>query len=206
LTSFRGFARRRMQMFGRIVMMLTMLALVCITSAQASIGWIVYYEDAFQGKVIDTDTKEPIEGAVVVAGYAIRTYGLIESDTDVVDAKEVLTNKKGEFYIPAHIFFSLYPVARGETPEFIIYKPGYTAYPETAYFRHFPHGPLSAGLENTSRLFKKGVTVELKKLTTEEERLRTVPSGFSDMRSRQLPLLYRAINQERKLFRLKEVY
>ncbi|MCK7504999.1 MAG: hypothetical protein MZV70_13575 [Desulfobacterales bacterium] len=33
---------------------------------RASIRWIVYYEDAFQGKVIDTDTKGPIEGAVVV--------------------------------------------------------------------------------------------------------------------------------------------
>ncbi len=193
-------------MLGRIVIMLTLLVLVCTTSAHASMGWIVYYEDAFQGKVIDTDTKEPIEGAVVVAGYAIRTYGLIESDTDVVDAKEVLTNKKGEFYIPAHIFFSLYPVARGETPEFIVYKPGYTAYPETAYFRQFPHGPLSTGIDNTARLFKKGVTVELKRLATEEERLRTVPSGFSDMRSRQLPLLYRAINEEYRRFGLKGVY
>jgi hypothetical protein len=193
-------------MFGSVMIMLVVLFFAGLDSAHASIGWIVYYEDAFQGKVIDTDTKEPIEGAVVVVRYTIRTYGFIESDSDVVDVKEVLTNKKGEFYIPSHIFISVYPVATGDTAGFIIYKPGYTAFDGFDYYNYFPSGPLSVDIDTLARMFKKGVTVELKRLRSDEERRRNMSIGFSDMTPKKLPLFYRAINEERKHLKLKGGY
>ncbi len=111
---------------------LVVLAFVIIFAAPtfASSGWIIYRESAFKGKVIDTETKEPIEGAVVVAIYRIREYSFVESGAAVADVKEVLTDKYGEFNIPQHTFFSFYPVANGEAPVFIIYKPGYASISE----------------------------------------------------------------------------
>jgi hypothetical protein len=90
---------------------LIIIILLGISPAFASSGWIIYREGAFKGKVIDAETKEPIEEAVVVAIYNIREYSFVESNTMAKDAKEVLTNKNGEFYIPSHIFISFYLTA-----------------------------------------------------------------------------------------------
>ena len=32
-------------------------------------GWLIYHKPAFRGRIIDAETKKPIEGAVVVAKY-----------------------------------------------------------------------------------------------------------------------------------------
>ena len=47
--------------------------------------------------------------------------------------------------------------------------------------------------------------VELPKVQTKKERLRAMPGGPGGLRSKQLPLLYKAINEERKRFGLGEV-
>lgn len=174
-------------------------------SASAGSGWIIYHESAFKGKVIDTETKEPIEGAVVVAIYRIREYSFVESNTMAKDVKEVLTNKNGEFYIPSHTFLSFYPIAKGEAPAFIIYKPGYSTFGGLYYYNYFPDSPLREDIYTLAEFFKKGVTVELMRLKTKEERLDNIPSSPTDMRSKKLPLLYRAINKENKRFGLGEI-
>ncbi|PKL52236.1 MAG: hypothetical protein CVV37_02300 [Nitrospira bacterium HGW-Nitrospira-1] len=128
-----------------ILILAVTLNLLFSLSASASSGWIFYHESAFKGKVIDAETKEPIEGAVVVAIYNIREASIADSGSSSVDAKEVLTNKNGEFYIPPHNFFHFYPIAGGEITDFIIYKLGYTAFPGPAYdyfYKYFPYSPL----------------------------------------------------------------
>jgi hypothetical protein len=180
-----------------------------LCKASASGGWIIYHESKFTGKIIDAETKEAIEGAVVVAVYHLRKYGIgagIMSDSLAVDAKEVLTNSKGEFHIPSHTFCSLWPFAKGETTEFIIYKPGYTAFPSFDYPKYLPDSKLlGLDLKEKADLFKKGVIVELAKLVNQEERLSNIPSRPINMRSSKLPLLFKAINDERKKFHLGEV-
>lgn len=189
-----------------LILILAIFASLIIISHIIGKGWIIYREGAFKGNVIDAETKEPIEGAVVVAIYHVRQYGIAESGSSAANAKEVLTNKTGSFYIPSHAFFHLYPFARRETTKFIIYKPGYTAFSsDTNYFSYFPHSPLNVSIDMKAELFKKGVTVELMKLKIKEERLENIPSGPIDMRARKLPLLLKAINEEGKRFGLKEV-
>jgi len=88
----------------------------------------------FQGKVIDADTLEPIEGAVVVAIWRKTRAGIAGADTRFKDAKETLTDKRGDWgivgpegyedkIIPGLIH--LMGVLVTTEPEFIIYKPGY---------------------------------------------------------------------------------
>ncbi|MHA2219794.1 MAG: hypothetical protein ACXACY_28145, partial [Candidatus Hodarchaeales archaeon] len=91
-------------------------------------GWIVYHERTFEGKVIDAETKEPIEGAVVKAIYNIEFYFITVSGTHSVDAEEVLTNKDGTFYVSPNIFLYLYPFAHKTDTEFTIYKQGYESF------------------------------------------------------------------------------
>ena len=147
------------------------------------------------------------------------------SDSLAVDAKEVLTNGKGEFHIPSHTFFSLWPFASGESTEFIIYKSGYGNFPD---LQIVPSG-LTPGDEQTffSREIgsegelemwakeKDGLhlrrskvsfgIVELPKLKIKEERLKAIPSTPTDIRAKELPLLYKMMNEENKRFGLGEV-
>jgi hypothetical protein len=255
-------------------------------------GWIIYYERPFKGKVINSETKEPVEGAVVVAEYMIIGYFM---PIISVDAKEVLTSKNGEFYIPPHISLSLWPFSYSEPTVFIIYKPGYMldegplrgaghltifaigpstigyvdehtegprghtyqvgtpkikTYPEglifigegckekmdslkqsTPFLIDYIFFALEGAREKIKRLAipldcpKNGepvpdvdptykfrndiqryldnsfVIIELSELKTLKERMANIPSLPYDMRSKDLPLLYRTINEERKRFR-----
>lgn len=62
------------------------------------------YRGPFKGRVLDQDTKEPIEGAVVHVDWYMNH---LFSRPTFFDAKEVLTDKNGNFYIPAN--WSLFP-------------------------------------------------------------------------------------------------
>ena len=58
----------------------------------------------YRGKVIDAETKEPIEGAVVVVVWVnevLKFYsGWPKAETRFAETKEALTDKNGEFSIP----------------------------------------------------------------------------------------------------------
>jgi hypothetical protein len=187
-----------------ISVLIFFVALIIVSNIVGK-GCIVYHEEPFKGKVIDAETKEPIEGTVIVAIYKVRYSRIIESDKASEDAVEVLTSKNGEFYIPPHLYISLKPFASGAESEFIIYKPGYTAFPGRAYnyfHKYFPDSPLRVSTPELAEIFKKGVTVELLKLKTKEERIRNIPGAIDDMGSWKLPKLFKAINEEDKRFGL----
>lgn len=99
------------------------------TETLASHGWLVYSERSLKGKIINAVTKEPIEGAVLVAAYSIRICGPLFVPTcgnDVVDIQETLSDKNGEFKVPFNIFFHPWPFTLGgEDTYFIVFKPGY---------------------------------------------------------------------------------
>jgi hypothetical protein len=188
-------------------------------------GWLIFHKPAFRGKVIDTETKEPIEGAVVVAIYNTHTIigGPAGGASSVIKVKETLTDKKGEFIFPSYTTITQ-PNAREYYTEFIIYKPGHGSYPKK---RISPPGSIS--LQTKERFFlaesfgKQGeiressgprmdsrhkVTfgvVELPKLKTRKERLDTIPGKPMDFGVKKLPLFYKAINEENKRFGLGEV-
>jgi len=90
-------------------------------------------ERTFRGKVIDFDTKKPLEGAAVVA-YWVNLKG----DPFIKDVKEALTDKNGEWSILGeegdgprqHPFPSFTQRLSDDIlqPQFMMLKPGYEAF------------------------------------------------------------------------------
>lgn len=82
----------------------------------------LYHSDGpYKGKVIDLETGEPIEGAVV-AGVWYLTHRFC-------DAKEAVTDNNGEFVLPKGSCFSFWPFTEMGRAEVVVFKPGYLAYP-----------------------------------------------------------------------------
>jgi len=97
-----------------VIVVITMLT----TAALAAGPW--------RGKIIDMETKEPLEDVVVLAVWE-RVYRTPAGDNPYFyEAKEVLTDKEGRFEIPSYRPINLLPIIsymRG--PEFTIFKPGF---------------------------------------------------------------------------------
>ena len=64
-----------------------------------------YYRPAYNGRVIDIDTGEPIVGATVDVEYWIGGYGLVEQYSEKIGMRRVMTDKNGYFEFSK--FFSL---------------------------------------------------------------------------------------------------
>ncbi len=119
----------------------------------------LYSGGPWRGRVIDVDTKQPIEGAVValvlnrVYDCGVGRYPYFHG------AKEVLTDKTGSFEIPAYVekrsksFWRLKDLGRdpktglicsGPTirdPDLIVYKPLYGNFPHQDELRIYAIGP-----------------------------------------------------------------
>jgi len=137
--------------------------LLVILSFSTSCAIISHY-GAYYGKVVDAETKEPLEGAAVLAVYKTEKPGPAGSVSFYLDAQETVTDKNGEFRIPP-LTVTTFRVLHGfdPHPQFIIYKPGYGAYGKNKDVKPvFPYWSLPAN---------QYVTIELPKLKTREERL-----------------------------------
>ncbi len=201
------------------------MSFIILIGGSAFAGWLIFHKPAFKGKVIDSETKEPIEGAVVVAIHSTHTIigGPAGGDSSVIKVKETLTDKMGEF------FFSSYTTVTGPNSrewytDFIIYKPGYGSFPKNKvsppsgmgssmiemYFMAENFGQrkkvriLEIGKKDSLKEVTFGL-VELPPLKNSKERLRAAPGGPTDLGSKELPLLFKALNDERKGFGLKPV-
>jgi hypothetical protein len=88
-----------------IIVLSMILTITFCTSCFA--GWLIYHKPAFKGKIVDAETKKPIEGAVVVAMY--KKYPIISGpgggSASIMHIKEALTDKKGEFHISSYTTF-----------------------------------------------------------------------------------------------------
>jgi len=199
-----------------LMIFLVVITLIIFFAATTFAGWLIFHKPAFRGKVIDAETKEPIEGAVVVAVY--QKYPIISGpaggSASIVKLKETLTDKKGGFYFPPYTTI-IQPLAMEEETVFIIYKPGYGNYPgrhvsPPRLVSHEKFFSKELGTKGEKHFKSKTVSfsygvVELPRLRTSKERLKAIPGGPGDTGSEELPLLYKAINEERKRFGLGEV-
>ncbi len=153
----------------------------------ASSGWIIFYESAFKGKVIDAETKEPIEGAVVAAIYAVGIFAIIDSGSARVDVQETLTDSNGEYNIPSN-FFLHWPLSLGSPTTFIIFKPGYGAYSGNYSFLIYP-------VKEKLRVLKEGISITkdmegivFKKRMTDEDEIKAYLKKFGGNESPFIPL------------------
>ena len=103
----------------------------------------VYRFDAIKGTVLDKETRTPIEGAVVVGHWGLRTNQIMSSSySGPLVVKETITDKDGKFTIPASIATDVHK--RGHYvselyPEVAFFKSGY----DLAVYRHSGIDPLT---------------------------------------------------------------
>jgi len=170
-----------------------------IRSSQKDIraNYLFYFDSTYKGKVIDAETKEPIQGAVVVAAYKERSLDWYQ----IMDVKETLTDENGEFEIPFYFKFKPWHVLRwqGRT-EFIIWKPGYICFPEHKDFSPYYEG-ISEGLP------REYVTVRLSEAETRKARLRGMPSPIDseEISFQKQRILIEFINEENRNLGLEEI-
>jgi len=163
------------------------ILLLAIAIVLFIIFWPCAFLSSYKGKVIDADTKEPIEGAVVLVVYINFYPSVAGSISSTGDAQETLTDKNGEFKIPWKV--NLYGDAKFiPDGEVIIFKPGYGVLPS--------HKRSTAVGENKSwpPAFKY-VVYEIPKLKTRGERKRNLP-GRPNIPDEKMIKFTRLLNEE----------
>jgi len=161
-------------------------------------------EKTYSGKVIDADTKEPIEGAVVVASWREQGTSLAGAISTFKDVKENLTDKDGKWTIvglretcnnPIALVWQLLGGTCIKDPEFIVFKPGYCSWPK-GFFIDACDGKIQP--EGNSKV-AGGKPVELSKLTEREDRLKA--QGIYpdvDAEDEKIPNFIRLQKEERR--------
>jgi hypothetical protein len=88
-----------------------------LPSAEAAGPW--------QAQVVSAETKQPLEGVVVLAWWTrhVRSFG--GPSEEYRDSQEVLTDKDGRFTIESRWFFSLNPLVFYRGPFFAMFKSGH---------------------------------------------------------------------------------
>lgn len=195
------------------MMTLVMGMMLLLSFAQGSwADWPVTSYPEYRGKILDAETKEPIVGAVAVVYYDrdMLIGGPGGPGSYIFHAKERLTDEKGEFTFPSYT--SLHLISEGGCASFIFFKPGYMAsygpevlencYMTQDYFTTDEAGKIGEVRAKGGRpaIYQGPLgIVELRKAKTREEILMGSPGApSSEFRSNKLPLLFKAINEDRK--------
>ena len=197
--------------------LIAVLILPGLTTKIYAGDWLIYYKPEFKGKVLDAETKEPIEGAVVVAVYDKSAIRLAPHSISIIkNIKETLTLKEGTFSIPAYLSLTE-PFSFDFGVTFIIFKPGYGRFPghqvtpsgltpidQEVFFskdvgskgelRMWVKEEIGPRLRKSKVIF--GI-VELPKLKTRDERRRNLPSlpSWDELLKYQTNLI-RLLNEE----------
>lgn len=138
----------------------------------------------YKGTVIDVDTKQPIDGAVVVAEWLEEKATIAGPAQRFKDVKETLTDKDGKWSITGPEdetnktilrMLNLLGFYTIKKPTFIIFKPGYCPWPRFDINFCREKMKYSGIPEDTG-----GQTVELPKLTNREDRRLAKPAPVGD--------------------------
>ena len=199
----------------KIIFLFILTATIGFVFLSSAHAWLFYSKPDFRGRIIDAETKMPIEGAVVVVLYYKRF--LVGNpggpNSYVFSAKETLTDENGEFYISS--YFSIILFSEDVGAWFIIFKPGYKSIEGRSLNAVFPG--VTIGLEDYFDTDVIGKEAEIKYNNYSGEtktwkgplgvvELKSVspdrampPSGIpADYGAKELPLLYKAINEDRR--------
>lgn len=145
----------------------------------------------YAGKIIDADTKQPLEGVVVDATWHKKYPNVAGSSSSYYDTRETLTDKNGEFSIPGMglLLFSFLDKA-----DITIFKAGYDGFGPSGWVaidkNHLWqwHGKVT---RDDGKL-----VIRLKTLNLEERKKRGSPSFPLDAPNNKLRLLIKESNRE----------
>lgn len=159
------------------------ITLISLASPAFAGGWLIYHDSPYKGKVVDEETNQPIEGAAVVAVWYIQRYGGGAGPiAKLLEAKEAVTDKNGEFNIPSMTGFHWWPFATLDEPNLTVYKPGYRPYQEHNY------------------RIRNRVVIQLPKARTRQQRIRAMTdASFADnIPTKKIPNFIRMTDKEYK--------
>lgn len=154
----------------------------------------------YSGRVVDKETNEPIEGAVVFIQFFTKEGHFAGATSYYADAVEVLTDNNGEFAIPVQRLRDT-KIGRWWDNEgsVIVFKPGYGCYP---WHKNTNVDPLTFP-------DKTYVIVKLPKLATKDERkenLRSIFYSNIDIPYEKQQYILVLINKENELLGLKPIH
>jgi hypothetical protein len=170
-------------------------------------------EKTFHGRVIDADTKEPIEGAAVVIHWVEARATVAGESTRFKDVKEVLTDKDGKWSITGPegsqgddltAYFTFFTgIHYTRKPDFIIFKPGYCSYPAGLSIEACKEIKFTGTGETIA-----GKTLELpkmQKIINREDRLKAMPAPVAGEGSIQKQKEFlRLLNEESRYLGIPE--
>ena len=161
----------------RVGQAVAMILLMLIVSNCALKGPYRCYLGSYPGRIVDIDTGDPIEGAVVHVTYT--TYGASAAGAigSQVTVRETLTDANGEYLIPEDI--EMHECFSGKLHgQLQIFKPGYARPSHSRARKLCPEeGPEEVPWADEPRcLTEPGryLTWELPRLKTKEERERNL--------------------------------
>jgi hypothetical protein len=157
----------------------------------------------WQAQVVSAETKQPLEGVVVLAWWTrhVRSFG--GPSEEYRDSQEVLTDQDGRFAIESRWFFSLNPLVFFRGPFVAMFKPGYGDYEWPGYKGSgtWPKEKREALRTEAQLLQLDGIVLEMPMLPTLEQReeyLKQLSGRISGIPHDKRPLMQRAVMEERK--------
>ena len=165
--------------------------LACVVLFVSGCVSLVRYDGPYTGKIIDADTGEPIEGAVVLGVWNILHPNVAGGSHTFHDARETVADKEGNFRIEG---MGLRILSNLEPMDLLVFKAGY---------EHL--GPITWAELKSSYLmhevkkvkWERGrPTILLQKMSLEEMKSGRAPSFPSEAyRKKKIPLLIRELNK-----------
>lgn len=164
------------------IIVITLLNILLVLSTSAC-AFVMRYDGPYEGRVIDAETGQPLEGVVVLGVWYREHPGPGGAVSEYYDAMETITDKDGEFKIKG---LGLLVMSNVIPMDVLIFKAGYTYYGLMTW----------KALKELDETKGNKVIIPLKKLTMEERKKRyadkeTIP----DNKQR---LLIKELNKEYK--------
>src|SRR5215510_13355243 len=184
------------RVLGRLVSLISLVLLLgAQPMAEAAGPW--------QAQVVSGDTKQPLEGVVVLAFWTRHVRSLGGPSEEYRDSQEVLTNKEGRFTIESRWFFSLNPLVFFRGPFVAMFKSGYGDYEWPGYqgSETWPKEKREALRTEAQLLQLDGIVLEMPRLSTSEQRqeyLKRLGIAVVTVPLEKRPLLQKALEDERR--------
>ena len=181
----------------------SVLAVLCTVLALHLSPAVAEAAGPWQAQLVDAETKQPLEGVVVLAWWtqSVRSFG--GPSEDYRDSQEVLTDKDGRFTIAPRWFWSLNPLVFFRGPFVAMFKPGYGDFRWPGYegSETWPKEKRKS-LQTAAQLLElEGIVLEMSRLQTVEqrnERLRALDVSAVAVPLDKQPLMREAIAGERR--------
>lgn len=138
-------------------------------------GFCIHYDGPYKGKILELETGEPIEGAVVAAEWRLEQQFIHWEP--FCDARETVTDKNGEFELP-RAWCIYHPFARIQNPTVVVFKPGYEAAKGWALYSGTPQSIFAIGPSTIGYLEVSKKTINSHTFEVGSKKTKTYPEGL----------------------------